>query len=112
MASQKRIKALRSALLYLEMRGFKVIEQDYRTPRAVVDLIASKEKAIYFIEVNVLNQKLEYQPIGGKPVKAKDWTEFILEWQKDSGINLPVKRASIELHVPSYAVFSFNYGDS
>jgi len=111
-ASQKRIKALRFSLLYLEMRGFKVIEQDYRTLRAVVDLIVMKDEVIYFIEVKVLNPSLTYQAISGKPVSNKDWPEFVLEWQKDSSLHQPVKRGAIELLAPSFAVFSFNYGDS
>ena len=33
------------------MRGFKIIEQNWRRPRAEIDIIARKDDVIHFIEV-------------------------------------------------------------
>jgi putative endonuclease len=44
-------KAERAAVVYLEMRGFKVLEQNWRRPRCEIDIIASKDDVLHFIEV-------------------------------------------------------------
>jgi Holliday junction resolvase-like predicted endonuclease len=112
MASPKRNKALRLARLYLEMRGYKVTEQDYHVPGIIVDLIASKDNIIYFMEVKLLNSDLEYESIASKPVPPKYQDIFVAAWQKETGINLPVKFGSVELLLPTFSVFNFSYSDS
>lgn len=44
-------KAEAAARVYLEMRGFKIIEQNWRRPRCEVDIVASKDGVIHFVEV-------------------------------------------------------------
>lgn len=44
-------KAERAATSYLEMRGFRVLETNWRRPHCEVDIIAQKDKCIYFVEV-------------------------------------------------------------
>jgi putative endonuclease len=44
-------KAEQAAATYLEMRGFTVLEQNWRRPHCEVDIIASKKGAVYFVEV-------------------------------------------------------------
>lgn len=44
-------KAETAARVYLEMRGFKIIEQNWRLPRYEIDIVASKDEVIHFIEV-------------------------------------------------------------
>ena len=44
-------RAEAAARAYLEMRGFRIIEQNYRRPRCEIDLIASKDDVIHFVEV-------------------------------------------------------------
>jgi len=44
-------KAERAAAVYLEMRGFKVLEQNWRRPNCEVDIIAEKNKVLHFVEV-------------------------------------------------------------
>lgn len=44
-------KAERAAAVYLEMRGFKIIEQNWRRPNCEIDVIASKDNVLHFIEV-------------------------------------------------------------
>ena len=36
---------------YLEMRGFKILEQNWRRPRCEIDIIASKDDILHFVEV-------------------------------------------------------------
>lgn len=44
-------KAEAAARVYLEMRGFKTIEQNWRRPRAEIDIIARQDGVVHFVEV-------------------------------------------------------------
>ena len=39
------------ASLYYQRKGFKVIDRNYRTPQGEIDIVATKGRFIYFIEV-------------------------------------------------------------
>ncbi len=44
-------KAEVAARVYLEMRGFHIIEQNYRRPRCEIDIVARKDGVVHFVEV-------------------------------------------------------------
>jgi putative endonuclease len=44
-------KAEQAAANYLEMRGFTILEMNWRRPHTEVDIIARKKGVIYFVEV-------------------------------------------------------------
>lgn len=44
-------KAEEAARIYLEMRGYKILEQNWRRPRVEVDIIAQKDAVVHFVEV-------------------------------------------------------------
>ena len=44
-------RAEKAAAVYLEMRGFKIIEQNWRRPRCEIDIVAKKDGVIHFVEV-------------------------------------------------------------
>jgi len=44
-------KAERAAATYLEMRGFNILEQNWRRPRAEIDILAVKDGVLHFVEV-------------------------------------------------------------
>lgn len=44
-------KAEQAASVYLEMRGFRVLERNWRRPRCEIDIIAEKDGVRHFIEV-------------------------------------------------------------
>lgn len=44
-------KAEKAAGNYLEMRGFKILEMNWRRPYSEVDIIAQKSGVTYFVEV-------------------------------------------------------------
>jgi putative endonuclease len=49
--SEKKRRAGIAARLYLEMRGFSIIEQNFRRPYCEVDIIAQKDDTVHFVEV-------------------------------------------------------------
>lgn len=44
-------RAEAAAKVYLEMRGYKVIEQNWRRPRCEIDIVALKGGILHFVEV-------------------------------------------------------------
>jgi uncharacterized protein (TIGR00252 family) len=44
-------KAETAARVYLEMRGYIIVEQNFRRPRCEIDIVARKDDVIYFVEV-------------------------------------------------------------
>ena len=44
-------KAEAAARVYLEMRGYQIIEHNWRRPRCEIDIVAKKDNVIYFAEV-------------------------------------------------------------
>lgn len=44
-------KAEQAARVYLEMRGFKIIEQNWRLPKYEIDIVAIKDNIVHFVEV-------------------------------------------------------------
>jgi putative endonuclease len=44
-------KAEAAARVYLEMRGFKIIEQNWRRPNCEIDIIVQKDGVLQFVEV-------------------------------------------------------------
>lgn len=44
-------KAEIAASAYLELRGFKILERNFRRPRCEIDIIAQKDNIVQFVEV-------------------------------------------------------------
>ena len=44
-------KAELTATNYLEMRGYAILERNYRRPRCEIDIVARKNDVVYFVEV-------------------------------------------------------------
>lgn len=44
-------KAESAASAYLEMRGFEIMERNFRRPRCEIDIIATKAGVVHFVEV-------------------------------------------------------------
>jgi Holliday junction resolvase-like predicted endonuclease len=49
--SEQKRKAAAAARLYLEMRGFSIVEQNFRRPKSLIDIIAKKQATVYFVEI-------------------------------------------------------------
>ncbi|MBI2022951.1 YraN family protein [Candidatus Giovannonibacteria bacterium] len=49
------------AVIFLEKKGFKIIERNYRKKWGEIDIIASKEGILHFVEVKAISN-LNYNP--------------------------------------------------
>lgn len=52
-------KAERAAAVYLEMRGYKVLELNWRRPRGEIDIVALKDGVLHFVEVKYRRDSLQ-----------------------------------------------------
>jgi putative endonuclease len=101
-------KAETAARVYLEMRGFKIIEQNWRRPRAEIDIIASKDGVIHFIEVKY---RFNDEQGGGleaiTPTKLKQMRRAAWFWTEETKWHGEYVLSAIELAGPQFTVISF-----
>jgi putative endonuclease len=101
-------KAEAAARVYLEMRGFKIIEQNWRRPRAEIDIIAEKDNIAHFIEVKY---RASDDQGGGleaiTPTKLKQMQRAAWFWVDESKWRGEYMLSAIELAGPDFAVISF-----
>lgn len=101
-------KAEAAAANYLRMRGYKIIEMNWRRPRCEIDIIAEKNGAAYLVEVKYRgsdNQGSGFEYITASKLKqmkfaAEIWVEDV-EWTGDYQL------AAIELAGPDFSVLQF-----
>ena len=63
----------RQAAAYLEERGLKILEYNYRTARGEIDLIARDRDMLVFVEVKYRrDSRMGYPEEGGHPRQAED----------------------------------------
>ena len=48
-------EAERKVAEYLKHNGFKILDQNWKTPKCEIDIIAKKDKCVYFVEVKYRN---------------------------------------------------------
>lgn len=101
-------RAEKAAAAYLEMRGFKIIERNWRRPRCEIDIIASKQGVLYFVEVKY--RRSDDQGSGFVYITATK----IKQMQRAAWMYVDETRyrgeyvlSAIELSGPDYAVISF-----
>jgi putative endonuclease len=101
-------KAEEAAKVYLEMRGYKIVEQNYRRSRCEIDIVAEKNGVMHFVEVKYRRSDsqgrgLEY--ITGTKLRqmqfaAETWVEEY-KWRGDCQLS------AIEIAGTEFAVLSF-----
>ncbi len=71
-AYQKGQMGERRAAAYLRLRGYQVLERNYRVPQGEIDLIARKRETLVFIEVKARKDDSHGTPIEAvSPQKVK-----------------------------------------
>jgi Holliday junction resolvase-like predicted endonuclease len=101
-------KAIRAARLYLEMRGFKLIEQGWGSGRHKIDIIAAKNNQVHFIEVNYQGDN-SLRPIELMTQSRHSKMRAAAEaWQTDTKYNGVGVLSSIDMVGPNFAVIGFS----
>lgn len=101
-------KAETAAAMYLEMRGYAIIERNFRRPRCEIDIIARKDDTIYFVEVKY--RATDDQGGGLEAITAtklrqmKFASDIWIQEEKWSG---PYQLAAVELAGRDFTVMSF-----
>jgi len=102
--SREGLRAIQaSAKLYLEMRGYEIIEQNWHQSRYKVDIIAKKAGKLYFVEVrHGLNDHKTVASTLSKQLRraAEAWVGEN-KWTNDYAL------AVVEVDVQSLAVLNF-----
>ena len=101
-------RAEEAARLYLEMRGFKVLEQNWRRPRVEVDIIAQKDNVVHFVEV-----KYRYDDGQGggleaiTPTKLQQMRRGAEMWVTETKWQKEYVISGIEVAGPQFAILNF-----
>lgn len=101
-------KAERAAANYLEMRGYKILEMNWRRPRCEIDIVARKKDVVYFVEVKY--RKNDHQGSGLEYVtatKLKQMRYAAESWVEDSKYTGEYQLAAIEVSGPAFTIEHF-----
>lgn len=106
--SEKRRRAEAAARVYLEMRGFSIIEQNWRQPRAEIDIIAEKDGVVHLAEVSYVPDN---EPAGGlealTPSKLKQIQHAAEVWVNEAKYRGEYMLSQVEVAGRDYTVMSF-----
>lgn len=101
-------KAEQAAATYLEMRGYKVLERNWRRPKCEIDVVAKKDKTIYFVEVKY---RRDYEQGGGLDAittsKLKQMQYAAQTWVEEMEWRGSFQLSAIEIAGKEFAVMSF-----
>jgi putative endonuclease len=101
-------KAEVAARVYLEMRGFKIIEQNWRRPRYEIDIIALKDDVIHFVEVKYRFKDEQGTGLDAiTATKLKQMQRAAWAWVDESKWHGEYVLSAIELAGPDFAILSF-----
>jgi len=101
-------KAERAAANYLEMRGYAIIEMNWRRPRSEVDIIARKAGVIYFVEVKY--RRTDAQGSGLEYItdaKLQRMKRGAFYWVDETKYTGEFQLAAIEVSGPQFTVEHF-----
>lgn len=101
-------KAERAAANYLEMRGYHIMEMNWRRPRAEIDIIAVKNKVTYFVEVKY--RKNDHQGGGLDYItdaKLQRMKRGAYYWVDETKYTGEFQLAAIEVAGPTFTVEHF-----
>lgn len=101
-------RAEAAASVYLEMRGYQIIERNFRRPRCEIDIIAQKDGVAFLVEVKY--RATQAQGGGLEAITASKLRQmrFAAEvWAQETKWTGQYQLAAIELEGPQFAVLQF-----
>jgi putative endonuclease len=101
-------KAETAARVYLEMRGFKILEQNWRLPSHEIDIIASKDGVVHFVEVRyraTSDQGSGFDSITASKVKRMQRAAWA--WVDENKYRGEYVLSAIEIAGPGFTILGF-----
>lgn len=101
-------KAENAAKAYLEMRGFRILEQNFRRPNCEIDIIAVKDETVHFVEV-----KYRHNDDQGSGFDAITQTKLnrmrraAVTWSQESKWRGERVLSAIEVSGPHFTIMGF-----
>lgn len=101
-------RAEKAAAVYLEMRGYEIIERNWRRPRCEIDIIALKDGVLHFVEVKYRHNDEQGSGLEAitasklKQMRRSVW--FYVDETKWRGQYL---LSAVETAGPDFAIISF-----
>lgn len=106
--TEKGRKAEAAARVYLEMRGYQVLEQNWRRPNCEIDVVARKDGTMHFVEVKY--RANDAQGGGIEAVtssKVKQMQRAAWTWVDENEWPGEYVLSAVELAGPNYTVMNF-----
>ncbi|MBC7707988.1 YraN family protein [Polaromonas sp.] len=101
-------KAEIAASAYLEMRGFTILERNFRRPRCEIDIIAQKDEIVHFVEVKY--RRSDDQGSGFDAItstKLRQMARGAHIWVDESKWRGEYVLSAIEVSGPTYTIMGF-----
>lgn len=97
-----------AARVYLAMRGYRIIEQNWRRPRYEIDIVAQRAEVAYLVEVKY---RYDNRQGGGLEAitksKLRQMRFAAAAWAEEAKWRGEYCLAAIEIAGPTFAVLSF-----
>jgi Holliday junction resolvase-like predicted endonuclease len=104
--ASSRLKVERAAMMYLDMRGFNILELNWGLSKSKIDIVAEKHGKISFIEISQRDDSAELPLFTkSKADKLKMAGEAWADQNKYLGKYI---FSSIEISKPGLAIIGFN----
>ncbi len=101
-------KTEKAATVYLEMRGFKIIEKNWSRAKSKIHIIAQKDQLMHFIEIKYQDSSSSQsiETITESKLKQMHLASYV--WLGESKWSGEYMFSTIELTGPSFTVVAFN----
>jgi putative endonuclease len=101
-------RAEKAASAYLEMRGYKVLERNWRRPNCEIDIIAEKDGAVFFVEVKYRRNNDQGGGLEAITASKLKHMKYAAEsWAEETKWSGPYQLGAVEISAPNYTVMSF-----
>lgn len=93
---------------YLEHRGFKVVERNFRHPDCEIDIVARKGSCVYFVEVKYRASRVAGSGLEYVTRKKQAQMRYAAEvWLSVHSYDGEIALSAIEVSGPDYTVGNF-----
>ena len=97
-----------AASLYLEMRGYKILERNWRRPRCEIDIVAEKAGARYFVEVKYRKDDAQGGGLDAvTPTKLRQMQRAAQMWVEENEWQGEYVLSAVEVAGQDFQIMSF-----